>query len=237
MVVEASNDGQERVTAVLCSAGLDSTVLVAHEGQDGAVQPVYITAGLAWEHAEQQLAARLLAAPIFMAYIRPLKLLECPVDDIYPSVHWALRGTPPTYTTPDSDVYLVGRNALLLSKVAVYCALNRISRIAIGPLAGNPFPDATPDFFSAIARALSLGLDHRINIVTPFAKMKKEDVIRVGNTLGVPWELTLSCMNPVELAHCGRCSKCRERLQAFAVTGLVDPAPYDFRPEDVVSGR
>ena len=68
MVVEASNDGQERVTAVLCSAGLDSTVLVAHEGQDGAVQPVYITAGLAWEHAEQQLAARLLAAPIFMAY-------------------------------------------------------------------------------------------------------------------------------------------------------------------------
>ena len=119
----------------------------------------------------------------------------------------------------------------------MYCALNRISRIAIGLLTGNPFPDATPDFFSAIARALSLGLDHRINIVTPFAKMKKEDVIRVGNTLGVPWELTLSCMNPVELAHCGRCSKCRERLQAFAVTGLVDPAPYDFRPEDVVSGR
>jgi 7-cyano-7-deazaguanine synthase len=237
MVVEASNNGQEQVTAVLCSSGVDSAVLVAHEGQDSLVQPVYITAGLAWEKAEQQLAARLLAAPIFMSYVRPLKLLQCPVDDIYPSVHWALRGTPPTYATPDSDVYLVGRNALLLSKVAVYCTLHRIDRIAIGPLAGNPFPDATPEFFSAIARALALGLDHPIDIVTPFAKMKKEDVIRLGHTLGVPWELTLSCMNPVELAHCGRCSKCRERLQAFAAVNLTDPAAYDFRPKDVVSGR
>ena len=54
------------------------------------------------------------------------------------------------------------------------------SRIALGPLAGNPFPDATPEFFAAMARALSLGLDHPIEIATPFAHMHKEDVIRLG---------------------------------------------------------
>ena len=236
MVVEVSNNGQERVTAVLCSAGLDSAVLVAHEAQNGDVQPIYITAGLSWERAEQRLAARLLAAPIFAIHVRPLEFLECPVADIYSPTHWSLRGDPPTYTTPDSDVYLVGRNALLLSKVAVYCALHRISRIAVGPLAGNPFPDATPDFFLTMARALSLGLDHPIDIVAPFATMRKHDVIRIGTTLGVPLELTLSCMNPINLAHCGRCSKCRERLQAFAAAGSSDPAQYAFRPKNVKSG-
>ena len=38
MVVEASNNGQEQVTAVLCSSGVDSAVLVAHEGQDRVVK-------------------------------------------------------------------------------------------------------------------------------------------------------------------------------------------------------
>ena len=35
----------------------------------------------------------------------------------------------------------------------------RLTRLYIGPLAGNPFPDATPEFFATMARALSLGLD------------------------------------------------------------------------------
>ena len=126
---------------------------------------------------------------------------------------------------------------MLLSKAAVYCALHGIARIAVGPLAGNPFPDATAEFFAAMAHALSLGLDHPLDIVAPFASLGKPDVIRLGATLGVPWELTVSCMNPVETAHCGRCSKCRERLQAFAAAGVRDPAPYAFRPADVSTGR
>ena len=237
MVVDASNEGQERVTAVLCSGGLDSAVLVAHEADAGAVQPVYVSAGLAWEQPEREVVTRLLASPAFNARVRPLALLESPVADIYPSTHWALRGTPPTYNTPDSEVYLAGRNVLLLSKVAVYCSLRAIRRIAVGPLADNPFPDATPEFFAAMAHALSLGLDHRVEIVAPFAALGKPEVITRGTTLGVPWELTLSCMSPVESTHCGRCSKCRERLQAFDAAGVTDPADYVFRPGNVAIGR
>ena len=237
MVADASNEGQEQVTAVLCSGGLDSAVLVAHEADAGTVQPVYVSAGLAWEQPEREVATRLLASPTFDARVRPLALLESPIADTYPSTHWALRGTPPTYNTPDSDVYLVGRNVLLLSKVAVYCALHGIRRIAVGPLANNPFPDATPEFFAAMGHALSLGLEHPVEIVTPFAALGKPEVIARGTMLGVPWELTLSCMNPVESAHCGRCSKCRERLQAFDAAGVTDPAEYAFRPGDVTIGR
>ena len=222
---------------MLCSGGLDSAVLVASEATAGSVQPLYVRGGLAWERSELAVVARLLAAPVFAASVRPLAQLSAPLTDLYPPSHWALRGTPPAYGTPDRDVYLVGRNAVLLSKAGVYCALHGIPRIAVGPLAGNPFPDATPEFFSAMARALSLGLDHRLDIAAPFASLAKPDVIRLGATLGVPWELTVSCMNPLGATHCGRCSKCRERLQAFDEAGLHDPAPYAFRPADVSTGR
>jgi 7-cyano-7-deazaguanine synthase len=216
---------------------MDSSVLVAHEADRGTVQPIYVSAGLAWEEPERELVTQLLASPPFGGRIKTLVRLESPVADAYPSTHWALRGTPPAYDTPDSDVYLVGRNVLLLSKAAVYCALQGISRIAVGPLAGNPFPDATPEFFAAMAAALSLGLDWRVEIAAPFASLGKSQVVARGAELGVPWELTLSCMRPVQSSHCGRCSKCRERLQAFDAAGVTDPAAYAFRPADVATGR
>ena len=65
----------------------------------------------------------------------------------------------------------------------------------IGPLAGNPFPDASATFFEAIGRALSIGLASPIAIDAPFAAMHKSDVIALGRSLGVPFELTLSCMD------------------------------------------
>ena len=74
------------------------------------------------------------------------------------------------------------RNIVLLSKASVFMARHAISRVMIGPLAGNPFPDATPQFFDVMARALALGLGAPISIEAPFAEMKKADVIRLGRS-------------------------------------------------------
>ena len=216
-------------TVVLLSAGLDSAVLAASEARTSIVQPVYVSAGLAWEADEQRALARLLATPPFRT-VRPLATLTFTVHDLYPASHWALRGEAPAFDTPDEDVYLTGRNVMLLSKAAIYCAQHRIDRIALGPLAGNPFPDATPEFFSAMARALSLGLAQPLRVDTPFAALHKSDVIEMGVALDVPLELTLSCMQPSEGRHCGQCSKCRERRDAFATAGIADPTSYATPP-------
>jgi 7-cyano-7-deazaguanine synthase len=224
MVDEASPRGQE--TAVLLSGGLDSAVLVADEARRAVVQPIYVAAGLAWEAAELRTLERLLAAAPFDGGVRPLARLGVDMRDVYPASHWAVRGTPPAYDTPDEDVYIEGRNIVLLSKAAVLCARRGITRLALGPLAGNPFPDATPEFFEEMSRALSRGLAHPIAIAAPLAAMHKEDVIELGVRLGVPLALTLSCMNPAGDAHCGRCSKCRERQQAFAAARVKDETAY-----------
>jgi 7-cyano-7-deazaguanine synthase len=60
--------------------------------------------------------------------------------------------------------------------------------------------------------------------------MEKSDVIRLGAGLGVPFELTLSCMNPRQGLHCGQCSKCRERRDAFHEAGIADPTSYASQP-------
>jgi 7-cyano-7-deazaguanine synthase len=211
--------------AVLLSAGLDSAVLAVSEARAARVQPIYVSTGLAWETAEQHALDRLLRTPAF-ARVEPPARLTFSVHDLYPPTHWALVGTPPAFDTPDEDVYLAGRNIILLSKAAIYCARHGISRVALGPLAGNPFPDATAEFFATMGRALSLGLGHALEIATPFADLRKRDVIRLGMELGVPLELTLSCMNPHDGRHCGKCSKCRERRDAFAEAGVRDRTAY-----------
>jgi 7-cyano-7-deazaguanine synthase len=226
-------------TAVLLSGGLDSAVLLADEaarppGID--VHPIYVSVGLAWEDAERSIVSQLMAAAPFRDRVRPLVSLTVDMRDVYAATHWAVEGKPPAYHTPDEDVYLPGRNIILLGKAGVYCAAAHIDRIVLGTLGHNPFPDATPAFRAAMASALSLGLAHTLQIDAPYADTSKADVIRRGAALGVPFDLTLSCMAPVAPAgrapeaigarHCGRCSKCRERHDAFIEAGVDDPTQY-----------
>lgn len=216
-------------TAVLLSGGLDSAVLLTDEASHGDVQPVYVSVGLAWESAEREIVARLLAASPFREHMRPLAALSVDMRDVYAANHWAVEGKPPSYHTADEDVYLPGRNVILFGKAGVFCAAAHIGRLVIGTLEHNPFPDATPQFRDAMQQALSLGLAHELSIEAPFAGWSKADVIRRGAALGVPFELSLSCMSPRGTTHCGTCSKCRERHDAFLDAGIADPTEYADR--------
>jgi 7-cyano-7-deazaguanine synthase len=219
------------ISAVLFSGGLDSAVLLAHAATTGRVQPLYVAVGLAWESEELAMADRLLAHTVVAANVLPLVRLRFDMTDVYPPSHWAIRGQPPAFDTPDEDVYLEGRNIVLLSKAAVFMARAKIGRLLIGPLAGNPFPDATTTFFETFARGLSIGLAAAIDIEAPFSTMHKAEVVRLGRELGLPLELTISCMQPANGLHCGRCSKCRERRDAFLEASVEDPTPYAVKPQ------
>ena len=205
-------------------------MLLAEEAAADTVQPIYVSVGLAWEDAERLATTRLLASGRVGPRVRPLVSLSVDMTDLYPAAHWARTGQAPGYHMPDEDVYLPGRNIVLLGKAGVFCAAAGIGRLVIGTLDHNPFPDATPDFRDTFASALSLGLGHHLEIAAPFATVEKSEVIRRAAALQVPLELTLSCMNPAVVSgvprHCGLCSKCRERHDAFLVAGVSDPTEY-----------
>ncbi len=118
-----------------------------------------------------------------------------PVQSVY-GQHWSITGSGiPASDAPDRDVYLPGRNVLLLSLVGTWCSLQGIHTMAIGSLSLNPFPDGTPEFFEKFSAAVGMGLGHELRVLAPYRGRSKADLIREFRDL--PLELTLTCMNPV----------------------------------------
>ncbi len=205
-------------TAVLLSGGLDSAVLLADEATRGDVQPIYVSVGLAWEAAERAMVSQFLAQARIRGRVRPLVSLSVDMRDVYAASHWAVEGRPPAYHTPDEDVYLPGRNIVLLGKAGVYCAAARLDRLVLGTLAHNPFPDATPEFRAAMARALTL------SCMSPVVARRSSLVPRAATASE---QRETRNEQPDLPLHCGLCSKCRERHDAFLELGLADPTVYE----------
>ena len=215
MTIQESRTGG---VAVLVSGGLDSTVLMVDELSHGRrVHPVHLRCGFSWEDAEARTLTRLLAAPPLAGRVPAVVTITVDARDRYPADHWARRGAPPAFDSPDKDVYLEGRNLLLIPHAALWCRRHGVARLLLGSLAGNPFPDATPAVFAEMTTAISAGLPHPIQVAAPYLTLRKAAVVQRGRALGVPLELTLSCMNPQEDDRpCLACSKCRERRDATA---------------------
>lgn len=220
---------QRSAVCVLVSGGLDSAVLahtMAHRYQ--RMYPLYVRTGLAWEPVEEYWLKRFLRAIDGDGTIQPLTVGRLPVRDVY-GLHWSVTGQGvPGRRSADSAVYLPGRNLLLLSKAAVFCALRDIPVVALGPLKGNPFPDATASFFRGFAHMASRALESPLRVLTPLAHKSKVQVIRSAHHL--PLGLTFSCLRPVGRRHCGACNKCVERRRAFRAAGLPDPTAYAVPP-------
>jgi 7-cyano-7-deazaguanine synthase len=209
---------------LLASGGLDSCILLSRSIADGRiVQPFYVRAGLWWEEEELRHLKRYLNR-VACERLRELVIFDLPLADLYGS-HWSVTGDRvPDQATADDAVYLPGRNLLLLMKPAVWCQLHAVGEIALATLAGNPFSDASDDFFAAYEAALNRSAGVNIKIVRPFAKLQKREVMRLGRN--DPLEETFSCISPISGLHCGKCNKCAERIAAFVSAEMKDPTNY-----------
>ncbi len=196
----------KRPVCALVSGGLDSMVLLAELAKRyRPVVPIYIRQGLSWERDE-------------LRHLRGATVLELPAGDLYDE-HWSITGRhAPGAKTRDEAVYLPGRNLMLLSKAAVFCALHKIPVIAVGTLGHNPFPDATPKFFRDFARVSG------VKVIAPFRRLTNAQVVRHGRHL--PLHKSFSCIAPKRGRHCGQCNKCAERQRAFREAGVEDLTRY-----------
>lgn len=210
--------------AVLSSGGLDSCALLANMARQIKVYPLYIRNGLIWENEEFKALGAFIHA-LRNPNVQQITTLVLPVH-AFQKDHWSLSGHGiPSRDDPDSKTYLPGRNVLLLSLAAVWCSIHHVSRIAIGTLSSDPFPDATLEFFSQFSNTLSTGLDFQIRIEAPFReKYKKENLIQEYSSF--PLELTLSCMDPKGGYHCGQCNKCKERQVGYKAAEVEDRTTY-----------
>jgi len=139
-------------------------------------------------------------------------------------------GEPEKGVVPTS--YVPFRNAHLLAAATSWAEVLGASAVFMGAVAedSSGYPDCRPEFYRAYQVAMDLGTrpETRIRIETPVIDMSKADIVRRGQELGVPFEMTWSCYQSGDVA-CGDCESCRLRLRGFAGASVEDPLPYRVR--------
>lgn len=130
--------------------------------------------------------------------------------------------------------YVPARNTILLALALSYAETTEARTVFIGAnvIDYSGYPDCRPEFlraFEAVARlGTKAGAEGRgIEIKAPLIEMSKVEIIELGTTLGVPFELTHSCYDPTETGDaCGQCDSCLIRLEGFRAAGRADPIRY-----------
>lgn len=215
-------------TIVVCSGGLDSVTLahkVAAENRLlGLVSFLY-----GQRHKKEidfaKRCADRLGVPFLPIDISPLgpllsgSALTGAVD--VPEGHYA-EETMKLTVVPN-------RNAIMLTIAYGIAAARGAEAVATAVHGGDHFiyPDCRPGFLAAFQAMQDQALQDlaKITLYTPFATGSKADIVSAGDSLGVPFAETWSCYKG-DAIHCGRCGTCVERMEAFALAGVVDPTGY-----------
>ena len=125
--------------------------------------------------------------------------------------------------------YVPFRNAHLLAAATSWAEVLGANSIYIGAVAedSSGYPDCRPEFYEAFQQTIDLGTkpETNIQIRTPVIAMKKAEIVKIGQQLAAPLQLTWSCYKESEIA-CGNCDSCALRLRAFREAGFEDPIRY-----------
>lgn len=120
------------------------------------------------------------------------------------------------------------RNGIFLSCLGSLAENWNCKYIALASHNGDHslYPDCRKDFTKTMQKAISFGTTNNVEFLAPFNSLDKNYIVALGKRLKVPLEKTYSCYLGGE-KHCGQCSTCLERKQAFLYAGVKDLTEYE----------
>jgi 7-cyano-7-deazaguanine synthase len=214
----------------LLSGGMDSSTLAflaKHDGYD--ILALHFTYGQRTEEKERECAKRIARhlnalefLDVDLAYLKKVGASSLTDQRMQVKPHSeAGEGIPETYVP--------FRNANLLSVATSFAEARAADAIYIGVQASDysGYPDCRPEFIDAFQKVITLGTrpDSGIELKTPFVRLNKAEILKIGMELNVPYEDTWSCYSENEIA-CGICGSCHFRREAFRQIGIEDPIQY-----------
>ena len=135
--------------------------------------------------------------------------------------------------------YVPFRNSNILSACTSWAEVINAEAIFIGAVYedSSGYPDCRPDFYKTFEKVIEIGTkpSTKIKIITPVIYLSKDEIVKKGIELKVPFHLTWSCYTNEEIA-CGVCDSCALRLRAFQKAGIEDPIEYRERPNYITKG-
>ena len=211
---------------VVLSGGMDSTVALCEAFVNSDVEAISFNYGSKHNDAEFG-RARATCQSMKVPHIR----VDLPfINTLFKSDLLKSGGKIPEghYEAPTMKKTVVPfRNGIMLSIAAGYAESIGAEQVVIGNHFGDHavYPDCRKAFIEPMQQAIASGTYAEIKLHSPFMEWTKADICTYGHRLGVDFSMTYSCYNggPV---HCGRCSTCVERIEAFVVSETPDPTEY-----------
>ncbi len=235
------------LAVVLLSGGMDSATTLAIARSRG-FRVITLTVLYGQRHDREVRSARRLARHYGAEESLVVRL---PLRELAPSAltrrEWSLpRDRSPTEMGRGiPSTYVPARNTIFLS-LALAVAESRGARaiyLGVNALDYSGYPDCRPSFLQAFQRLIPVATATRersprspvIRLAAPLVHKTKADIVRLGERLGVPWELTWSCYAGGR-SPCGRCDSCLLREKGFSEAGRPDPLRHPPHERKAGSG-
>ena len=229
-VKKREQQAKEKQTIVLCSGGLDSTVLLCKlkaEGRD--VKALSVDYGQRHRRELDAGAAvcELLGVERRVANLSALRQFlggSSQTDSAVPVPHGH-------YAAENMKLTVVpNRNAILLSVAFAWAISLKYNSVAYAAHSGDHaiYPDCREEFTRPFAESMMHADWHVAELERPFIHYTKAEVVKVGDMLGAQAAMALSysCYDGGD-THCALCGTCQERRSAFRDAGVKDPTIYN----------
>jgi len=125
--------------------------------------------------------------------------------------------------------YVPFRNGIFLALAAAYAESKGITNVAGGwnQVDFSGYPDCRKEFLENFEKTLNAGTKIAVEgkpwtIYAPLLNLKKEDIIKLGISLGADYSYSISCYRGSEVP-CLSCDSCVLRINAFKRLNLEDP--------------
>lgn len=206
-------------SVLVLSGGMDSVTLL-HSCKDRIALAVTFDYGSNHNAREAECARRqcgmlgiewILIPLTFMAQYFKSSLLEG--ADAIPEGHYADENMKSTVVP--------FRNGIMLSIACGIAESRGLHHVMIANHGGDHaiYPDCRAGFIQEMSAAMREGTYDGVTIIAPFTDITKNDIARLGVSLGVDYSQTYSCYKGGE-KHCGVCGTCVERREAMLAAGL-----------------
>lgn len=230
-VLVADSTREHKRCVVLLSGGLDSTVLMYSLVNEYEVWPLTIAYGQ--RHNKEIIAARNVCEARDYNLLLRWKYVDLSVlRNLLPSALTGKGEIPLGHYEAESMKATVvpNRNMILLAVAGGYADGLGAKHVAYGAHFGDHaiYPDCREVFIQSCRQTIRLGTgwnEDGVELHTPFSRMTKADVVKLGEKLNVPFERTWSCYEGKDV-HCGVCGTCTERREAFQLAKVHDPTVY-----------
>ena len=215
---------------ILFSAGVDSTSALYW-----ALDRYDKTFALTFDYGQRSRIELDMARKVAQKLNVPQKILRVDLKQIGGSSLTDTKLSLPQYETIEEieaglpSTYVPFRNGIFLALAAAWAETEGVKEIVCGfnVIDAPNYPDTRNQFVQAMQEAINQGTKasfspEKIQIIAPFLKMKKSEIIKEGLVLGADYSFAISCYSGEEIP-CQKCSSCVLRQKAWEEVGIQDP--------------